>query len=50
MCRITKFTALDIDKVVEIGEFMRDLLEDANADFIDLVSYGGGECLVVAKY
>lgn len=50
MYRITKFTALDIDKAGEIAESMRDVLEDAGADFIDLVSYGGGECVVVAKY
>ena len=48
--RITKFTASDIDKAGEIAESMRDVLKDAGADFIDLVSYGDGECVVVAKY
>ncbi len=50
MYRITKFTASDMDKAQEIAESMRDVLEGAGADFIDLVSCGDGEGVVVAKY
>ena len=50
MYRITQFTASDMDKAREIAESMRDVLEGVGADFIDLVSYGDGECVVVAKY
>ena len=50
MYRITKFLATDMDKAQEIAESMRDLLEGAGAEFIDLVSCGKGECVVVAKY
>ena len=48
--RITKFTASDMDKAQEISESMRDILESVGADFIDIVSCGNGEGLVVAKY
>ena len=50
MYRITKFTASDMDKAQEISESMRDILESVGADFIDIVSCGNGEGLVVAKY
>ena len=50
MYRITKFIVSDMDKAGEIAESMRSVLEGAGADFIDLVSYGDGECVVVAKY
>ena len=50
MYRITKFTSSDMDKAQEISESMRDILESVGADFIDIVSCGNGEGLVVAKY
>lgn len=48
--RITSFTSSDMDKAGEIIENMRDVLEGVGAEFIDLVSYDGGEGVVVAKY
>ena len=48
--RITRFAASDMDKVGEITENMRDVLEGVGADFIDLVSYGNGKGVVIAKY
>jgi len=39
-----------MDKVREMTENMRDVLEGAGADYIDLVSYGNGKGVVVAKY
>ena len=48
--RITRFAASDMDKVGEITENMRDVLEGIGADFIDLVSYGNGKGVVVARY
>ena len=50
MYRITKFTSSDMDKAQEISESRRDILESVGADFIDIVSCGNGEGLVVAKY
>lgn len=48
--RITRFAASDMDKVREITENMRDVLTSIGADFIDLVSYGNGKGVVIAKY
>ena len=48
--RITRFAASNMDKVGEISEMMRDQLEGVGADFIDLVSYGNGKGVVVARY
>ena len=48
--RITRFAASDMDKVGEIAENRRDLLEGAGAEFIDLISYGNGKGVVIAKY
>jgi hypothetical protein len=48
--RITRFAASDMDKVGELTESMRDVLEGVGADFIDLVSYGNGKGVVIARY
>ena len=48
--RITRFAASDMDKVRELTETMRDVLEGIGADFIDMVSYGNGKGVVIAKY
>ena len=48
--RITQFTASDMDKASEMTEEMRSMLEGVGADFIDVVSYGGGQGMVVARY
>ena len=48
--RITRFAASDMDKVGELIESMRDTLEGIGANFIDLVSYGNGKGVVIAKY
>ena len=48
--RITRFAAPDMDKAGEIGESMRSLIEGLGANFIDLVSYGNGKGVVIAKY
>ncbi len=48
--RITRFAASDMDKAGEIAETMRDEIEGIGAEFIDLVSYGNGKGVVIAKY
>ena len=48
--RITRFAASDMEKAGEIAETMRDQIEGIGADFIDLVSYGNGKGVVIAKY
>ena len=48
--RITRFAAPDMDKAGEIAERMRSEIEGIGADFIDLVSYGNGKGVVIAKY
>jgi len=37
-------------KVKEMGEDMREILEGVGANFIDIVSYGNGKDVVIAKY
>jgi hypothetical protein len=48
--RITRFAASEMDKVGEITENMREVLSGIGAEFIDLVSYGNGKGVVIAKY
>ncbi len=48
--RITRFAAPDMDKAAAIAEEMRDVIEGAGADFIDIVSYENGKGVVLAKY
>jgi len=48
--RITRFAAADMDKAAETVESMRTKLESVNCDFIDIVSYGNGKGVVIAKY
>jgi hypothetical protein len=48
--RITRFAASDMDKVGEKLETMRATVESTGAEFIDLVSYGNGKGVVLAKY
>jgi hypothetical protein len=48
--RITRFAASDMDMVKEATENMRTVLEGVGADFIDLISYGNGKGVVIAKY
>ena len=48
--RLTRFASSDMDKAAEMAESMRATLEGAGADFIDIVSYGNGKGVVVAKY
>ena len=45
--RITRFAAPDMEKVKEMGEDMREILEGVGADFIDVVSYGNGKGVVI---
>jgi hypothetical protein len=48
--RITRFAASDMDKAGEFIENYRDELAGVGANFIDLVSYGNGKGVVIAKY
>jgi hypothetical protein len=48
--RITRFAASDMDKVQEATNSMRDEIEGIGANFIDLISYGNGKGVVIAKY
>ncbi len=47
---ITRFASSDMDKMGQIAEDLRSELEGAGADFIDLVSYGNGKGVVLARY
>ncbi|MFT7674438.1 MAG: hypothetical protein ACI845_002855 [Gammaproteobacteria bacterium] len=48
--RITRFAAPDMDKASAHTENMREKLESIGAVFIDIVSYGNGKGVVLAKY
>jgi hypothetical protein len=48
--RITRFAASDMGKIKELTEGMRKTLEGIGADFIDIVSYGNGKGVVIARY
>ena len=48
--RITRFAASDMDKAKEMAESMRSLIEGLGANFIDIISYGNGKGVVIAKY
>jgi len=48
--RITRFASSDMDKAGQIAEGLRSEIEGAGADFIDLVSYGNGKGVVIARY
>jgi len=48
--RITRFAASDMDRVKELTEGLRATLEGIGADFIDMVSYGNGKGVVIARY
>ena len=48
--RITRFAASDMDKAKEISESMRSLIESTGCEFIDLIDYGNGKGVVLAKY
>lgn len=48
--RITRFASPDMDKATAHLESLRDLLENAGSEFIDIVSYGNGKGVVIAKY
>ncbi|HCY13408.1 MAG TPA: hypothetical protein DG414_06170 [Gammaproteobacteria bacterium] len=48
--RITRFTSSNMDKAVEGAEAARSAIEALGADFIDLVSDGEGNGIVIAKY
>lgn len=48
--RITRFAAPDMNKAAEMAESMRNELENIGSDFIDIVSYGNGKGVVIAKY
>ncbi len=47
---ITRFAASDMDKAADIAESLRGDLEDVGADSIDIVSYGNGKGVVLARY
>ncbi|MGH1541662.1 MAG: hypothetical protein ACRBHB_14645 [Arenicella sp.] len=47
---ITRFAALDMDKASQIAESLRSDLEGIGADSIDIVSYGNGKGVVLARY
>ncbi len=48
--RLTRFAAADMTKAADFSETMRSTLEGLGADFIDVVSYGNGKGVVIAKY
>ncbi|MEM7563242.1 MAG: hypothetical protein AAF353_09360 [Pseudomonadota bacterium] len=48
--RITRFASSDMNQAKEMAESMRSELESVGADFIDIVDYGNGKGVVLAKY
>jgi len=48
--RITRFAAADMDKVKEFSHGLQNELDALGAEFIDIVSYGNGKGVVLAKY
>ena len=48
--RITRFASADMNKTREMSESMRGELENLGAEFIDVVDYGNGKGVVLAKY
>ena len=48
--RITRFASPEMDKTEAATESVRNELEKMGADFIDIVSYGNGKGVVLAKY
>ena len=48
--RITRFAAADMDQARDMTNDMRDVIEGIGADFIDIVSYGNGKGVVIARY
>ena len=48
--RITRFASADMSKTMAMAESMRSQLESIGAEFIDVVDYGNGKGVVLAKY
>ena len=48
--RITRFASADMSKTKAMAETMRSQLENVGAEFIDIVDYGNGKGVVLAKY
>lgn len=47
---ITRFASSDMDKAAEIAESLRGDIESLGAHSIDIVSYGNGKGVVLARY
>lgn len=47
---ITRFAASNMDQASQITESLRSELEGVGADSIDIVSYGNGKGVVLARY
>ncbi len=48
--RITEFATSDMGKVIDFWEALREAVEAAGAESVDVVSVGEGKGMVVAKY
>ncbi len=48
--RITRFTSVNMDRVIEKTTGMKHLLESIGAEFVDVVSDNRGNGMVIAKY
>lgn len=48
--RITRFASSNMVGASEAAEAHRSTLESAGAEFIDIVDYGNGKGVVIAKY
>ena len=48
--RITRFASADMSKTKAMAESMRSQIENLGAEFIDIVDYGNGKGVVLAKY
>lgn len=47
---ITRFASSDMDQAADIAESMREDIESLGAHSIDIVSYGNGKGVVLARY
>ena len=48
--RITRFTSVSMDRMVERTKAMRNVIESTGAEFVDVASDGRGRGVIIAKY
>ena len=48
--RLTRFASSDMNAASKFAETMRSTIKDTKAEFIDIVDYGNGKGVVIARY